>query len=140
MPLAAHLTQLYLKAAATAVGAGDEVDGITKESIKINGEQLDTTDFKDTSGWHTYIQGLKGASVEISGQVEPGDGPQSLLRSSLLTYADLWCEIQRNPTGGSGLKGFRGQVMVESYSEDGDPSTVQTFSASLKFTGAVTAV
>lgn len=140
MALPAHLTVVYLKASAAAVGAGDEVDGITKEDIKINGEQLDTTDFKDTSAWHTFIQGLKNGSIEVSGQVEPTDAPQNLIRSSLITYADLWCEIQRFPAGSSGQKGFRGQVMVESYNESGDPSSVVTFSATLRFTGAAATV
>lgn len=140
MPLPAHLTVIYLKASAAAVGAGDEVDGINKNDLKVNGEQLDSTDFKDTSGWHTYVQGLKNGQIDISGMVEPADAPQTLLRTSLFTYADLWCEIQRNPTGGANLKGFRGQVMVETYSESGDPSSLANFSASLKFTGAVTTV
>lgn len=140
MPIPAHLTVIYLKASAAGVVAGDEVDGVNKDDLKVNGEQLDSTDFKDTSGWHTYVQGLKNAQIDLSGQLEPTDAPQTLLRSSLLTYADLWCEIQRNPTGGAGFKGFRGQVMVESYSESGSPETLVTWSAAMKFTGAVTTV
>jgi predicted secreted protein len=139
MASAGHLVVVYLKASAAAVGAGDEVDGVTKEDIKINGEQLDTTDFKDTTGWHTFIQGLKNGSIELSGQVE-NDAPQNLIRSSLLTYADLWCEIQRTPSAGAGFKGFRGQVMVESYSESADPAGTVNWSATLRLTGAATAV
>jgi hypothetical protein len=140
MPLAAHASVIYLKAAAVGWGAGDEVDGITKAGVKINGEQLDTTDFKDTSAWHTFIQGLKNGTIEFSFMVEPSDAPQSLLRSSLLAYADLWTQVLRNPTGGANLKGFQSQVMVESYSEDVDVAGLVVGSASLRMTGAVTLV
>jgi hypothetical protein len=140
LPLAAHPTVIYLKNANTGFVAGDEVDGITKASVKINGEQLDTTDFKDTTAWHTFIQGLKNGTIEFSFMVEPSDAPQSLMRSSLLTYADLWTQVLRNPSGGAGFKGFQSQVMVESYSEDVDVAGLVVGSASLRMTGAVTTV
>lgn len=140
MPLAAHPSVIYLKASGAGFVSGDEVDGITKAGIKINGEQLDTTDFKDTTAWHTFIQGLKNGTIDFSFMVEPADAPQSLMRSSLLTYADLWTQVLRNPTGGANVKGFQAQVMVESYNEDVDVGGLVLGSASLRITGAATAV
>lgn len=139
MALAAHPSVVYFKATSGSASSGDEADGINAFNIKINGELLDTTDFKDTSGWHSFIQGLKGADVSFDGQVEAGDAPQSLLRSSLLTYADLWCTLHRNPTGGSGAKGFKAQVVIESYEEKGSVDGIAEFSCSMKVTGAVSA-
>lgn len=140
MALAAHPTVIYLKASAAGWAAGDEVDGITKAGIKINGEQLDTTDFKDASAWHTFIQGLKNGTIDLSFMVEPADAPQTLLRTDLLTYADLYTQVLRNPSAGANLKGFQAQVMVESYNEDVDVAGLVMGSASLRITGAVTTV
>lgn len=139
MAIAAHPSVVYFKASSGSAGGSDESDGITAFDVKINGEQLDTTDMKDTSAWHTFLQGLKGATLSFSGQVEAADAPQNLLRSSLLTYADLWCTLHRNPSGSSGQKGFKGQVMVEEYSENGEVAGLVEFSVSLRITGAVTA-
>lgn len=137
MALAAHPTKVYLKASGSAVSGGDEVDGVNKNSIKINGEQLDVSKFKSDAGWRLFIQGLKGATMEISGFAVPADGPQNLARTSLLTYADLWCTILANPGGTTGQKGFVAQVDVESYNQDGDVGGLVTFTTSLKVTGAV---
>lgn len=137
MALAAHPTKVYLKASAGSVVSGDEVDGINKNSLKINGEQLDTSIFKSDAGWRKFAQGLKNATMDLSGFVIPTDAPQSLIRSSLLTYADLWLTIEANPTGSTGLKGFTAQVMVESYNQDADVAGLVSFTASFKVTGAV---
>lgn len=135
MALAAHPTKVYFKAANTMPSGGDECDGINKNSMKFNGEQLDVSIFKSDAGWRKFVQGLKNGTMEVSGFVVPTDAPQSLIRSSYFTYADLWCTIEANPSGSTGLKGFNAQVMVESYNQDADVGGLVTFTASLKITG-----
>ncbi len=135
---AAYGTIIYAKTAGTGFGSGDEVAGVSKNSLKINGAQLDVTAFKGQLGWMEFVQGLKGASLDLSGFVDRGDSPQNLIRTTLLVPAALYLQVLSTPSGSTGSKGFLASVNVESYSEDGDVNGLQNWSASFKVTGAVT--
>lgn len=137
MSLAGHGTVIYLKASSASAVAGDEVDGVKSASVNINGELLDITDFKDTSGWHSRLQGLKDSTLELSGDTERADAPQTLLRSAILDGSSVWATVHTNPAGGANAKGYKAEYKVESYNEDSAVEDLVTFSATLKSTGAV---
>lgn len=134
MSTAGHTTQFYLN---TSASYGTEVDGIKKVTLSLNGAQLDTTDLKDSTGWHTFAQGLKGADIKVEGDVEPADTYQNYIRSKFLDGGTLYARYLRTPSASTGAKGFDAQVNVESYEESVDTEGLVSFSASLKVTGAV---
>lgn len=134
---AAYGTIIYIKTTGSSFGGGDEINGVNKNSIKINGTQLDVTKFKGQLAWQEFVQGLKGASIDLSGFVDRGDAPQNLIRTKLLTPGALFCEILSTPGGSTGSKGFVAAVNVESYTEDGDVAGLQNWSSTLRVTGAV---
>lgn len=137
MSTAAHTTQFYLKSSAGAVSGADEVDGVNKVGLTMNGDSLETTDFKDTSAWRTFIQGLKGAEFKGDGQVEPTDAPQNLIRSSFLSGADIFATYLRTPAATTGNKGFIATCKVENYEEQPEVAGVVPFNFTLRVTGAV---
>lgn len=137
MSTAGHTTQFYLKSSAGSVSGSDEVDGVMKVSLSGSAEQLETTDFKDTSAFRTFISGLRGAEFKVDGQVEPTDAPQNLIRSAWLAGTTIYATFLRTPAGTTGNKGFTAAVNVESYEEAPEVNNVVPFSAGLRVTGAV---
>lgn len=134
---AGYLAKLSLNTTGAPFAAGDEVGGINKESMKVNRNQLDITQFKNQLGWHEFIAGLGGATFDISGYVDRANAPQELLRTKLLTPNNLFFQALGNTAGSTGSKGFQGQVWVENYQEDLDVNNLYVFNATLRVTAAV---
>lgn len=106
MAVAAHPTKVYVKASAAAPSGTDEVAGITSATLNQSADLLDVTAFKDTSGWRQKLLGLLDGNIDISGFAEFADAPQSLIRSSLISGASICVQVELNPSGSAGQKGF----------------------------------
>lgn len=132
---AAHTAALYAKSTSGSVSGSDEIDGINSVSVSQELTELETTDFKDTSSFKTRIAGLKDGSIEISGDFEPADAPQNLVRSSFLSGATIYITYLRDGTNGA-----RFPALVTSIKEDGAVDGKAQFSATLKLNGAPTAL
>lgn len=140
MALAAHPVVVYAKStSSTAVGA-DEVDGINSVTYSPSLDLLDVTDFKDTTGTKLKLGGLKDGSVSLSGDLEMADAPQTLIRTAASDGSSVWMTMHFNPSGSAGSKGFNVECKVESFEISASVDGKVEFSASLQFTGAVTAV
>lgn len=140
MALAGHPTVVYAKSSVAAPSGSDEIDGINNVSYGPTGNLLDTTDFKDTSGFITKLLGLKDGTISLSGDYEASDAPQALLRSSWDSGASVWITIHFNPSGGAGVKGFQVECKVESWEVNAAVDGKVEFSCSCQFTAAPVAV
>jgi predicted secreted protein len=140
MAVAAHPVKVYVKASAAAPSGSDEVAGIKSCTLNQSADLLDVTTFKDTSGWRQKLLGLLDGSVEMSGHAEFADAPQSLIRSSMLSGASIWVQVEFNPSGSAGQKGFQVECKVASANHASELDGTSDFDASFQFTAAPVAV
>ena len=140
MALPSHPAVVYAKSTNAAPSGSDEIDGLNSVGYSPSVDLLDVTDFKDTTGAKLKMAALSDGSISLSGDLEIGDAPQALLRSSMLTGASVWITIHFNPSGSAGSKGFQVECKVESYDINASVDGKNEFSASLQFTGAPVAV
>lgn len=130
MPAAAH-------AAAVSFSSDDttyvEVDGINDASLQRLVDLLDTTDFKDTSGAHTRIAGLKDTSVSLSGDWEPADTGWLKAETAYSSGATLYVKVLLN-----GTNGYKAPFKVESIELSGGVDGKCEVSISCQGTGAAT--
>lgn len=121
---AGHLVKVSIH---TALGGPySEISGVNSVSLQRDREELDTTHFKDTSGHKLAIVGLKSTTLEISGNLDLADAPQSQLRSRYADGASTFIEIQWD-----GSTSADGEFKVTSYSEEASVDGIVTFSCSL---------
>lgn len=120
----------------TSGGTYAEIDGLSDASLQRAIDMLDTTDLKDTTGERTRIPGLGDASLELSGDYEPSDtNGQTVLRTAAFDKSAVFLKFLSDGTNGK-----MAQYYVESYDESGAVDGKVAFKASLKKTGAFTAV
>ena len=131
MAIAAHAGAVHFAATDTT----GEVDGIKSYELSVNGEMLDTTDFKDTTGWHSRILGLQDLTVTVNGDYESADSPQALMRSTLGTGATSYIRILPD-----GSTGFKCAVKTQDYKITGEVNGIVQFSATFVATGAIATV
>ena len=131
MAIAAHPGAIH----AAATDTTGEMDGVKNYELSINGELLDTTDFKDTTGAHSRILGLQDVTVSLSGDYESGDTPQALLVTSLQSGATVYIRIFPN-----GSAGFKCACKVQDFKITGEVAGIVQFSCTLLATGAIAAV
>lgn len=132
-PVAAHAAKVEYSA--TLAGTYTEIDGINKGSIKLNGESLDTTDFKDTSAFRTKIASLRNASGSMSGDYEPADVPEAAIIAAWLAGTNVFIKVLPD-----GTKGFLGEAVITNIGLDADVGGKAAISIDWEFTGAVSAV
>ena len=130
MSTAAHLRKIYVRTDTTAPTGPDELDGAKDFSFTGSRTVLDTTDFKggDTK---TKALGLKDGSGSISGDWEPADTIQNLLRTAnanatLVYVTDL----------PDGTNGFTYPCLVESVESGGGVDDLVSASFSITQSGA----
>lgn len=136
MALAGHPVKCFVKASNASPVSGDELDGINNVSYSPSLDILDVTDFKDTTGFKKKLAGLKDGSVSFSGDFEPTDAPQSLLRSSWLSGASIWTTLHFDPSAAAGSRGYQVECIVESFEISAAVDGKVEFSCSLQFNGA----
>lgn len=140
MAIAAHGTKIYVKSTSATPSGTDEVKGLNDFSASSSKTMLDVTDFKDTSAVKLKIAGLEDGSFSLAGDLESGDAPQALIRSSFDSGATLYLTIQWDPNAASLSKGYQFPVIVESYEVKGSIDGKVEFSCSLSINGAKSAV
>ena len=135
MALPAHPAAIYAKSTSGSY-SGSELGNIDKVSYSPSIDLLDVTDFKDTSGAKKKLAALTDGKITLDGWVDLSDTPQNLLRSSMVSGADVWMTWIFNPTGSTGSKGCQVACKVKDFTIAGDTPGAITFSCSLEFNGA----
>jgi predicted secreted protein len=113
----------------------NELDGINNVDWGPMADLLDTTDFKDTTGFKTRIQVLKDIAPTISGDYERTDTAQSALRTGWDTGATRYLKVMLD-----GTNGFKVACKVESFGISASVDGKVEFTASLQGTGAISVV
>ena len=116
----------------TAVGEMNSVE------VAIGGTALDVTKFGDADV--ERILGLRDTPWTLGGFYDPTDAGQAIISTALLTNGPLYLQVQFNPAGTSGQKGFSQAVVCTKFDIKGDPANAQTLSISCDSTGAITQV
>lgn len=140
--VAGRTIKVYAKSTNAAAVSGDEIDGLNDAAYNELAELLETTDFKgaSASGWKTRLAGLQDGTINLSGDYESADAPQTLLRTSKRSGADCYITIHFNPTASAGSKGFQVPCIIESYEVKSATGSKVEISISAVFNGAVTDV
>lgn len=144
MALAGHEVEVYAFQAAYADAAPTainpdylEIDGINDLSFGPSREQLDMTDFKDTSGARQRFQGLKDGTISLSGDYEPSDTGQAEIFAAFNGASNLVCWIM---ILWEGTTGHHVKCVVESYEISAGVDGKVEFSVELSFTGVPAAI
>ncbi len=105
-------------------------------SFAIDGQVVDVTGFKAASDWRTFLAGLKGATITISGVL---DDTADVGSSVVLLGAEGDTRgIQYGPLGiTSGEPKFTAETLVTNVTATVGVEAESTFSASFQVTGAV---
>lgn len=140
MAIAAHIVKIYVKSTSATAISSDEVKGLNDFSASSSKTMLDVTDFKDTTGVKLKMAGLEDGSFSLSGDLESGDAPQGLIRSSFDSGSTIYLTVQWDPNATAGSKGYNFPCIVESYEVKGSVDGKSEFSASLSLNGAKVAV
>lgn len=112
------------------------IAGVKNYDAPLSATLLDTTSFANNSGYvQRGLQGLKDFSISLDGDWDPGNAPQALLQTSLLTYATVYIKILPD-----GTNGFKYPCVVESFDVSAAVNGISTFKCSLKGNGAPVAV
>jgi predicted secreted protein len=140
MAKAGYLEEVYVRTDTTAPSASDKIDGILEFNLVRSSDMLETTDFKNGTGYKERIQGLKDTSIDMSGHYEASDTIQALLRTAYSGGSDVYVTIYVDPAASAGSKGFRTQCKVESYESKGSVNGTADFSCKLVGLSAPVAV
>lgn len=120
-------------------GTYDEIVGIKDANIKTAIDALETTAFSDTSGSgsdRTYIAGLRGRTLDMSGRFERTDTGYAKIKTVVDgTYANLFFKFLPD-----GTNGYRVEGIVTDHEVKGVVDGLIEVSMSITVTGAVTVV
>jgi hypothetical protein len=129
MPSAAHTGVVKIGASATPTV---EADGIKSTDWPLGRDVLETTDFKD-GAFKTKILGLLGFDITLSGDFEPSDASQTLLRASLLDGATVYVQNLFD-----GTNGYEAGFKVSSFKVTPDVAGIPQMTCTLTSTTNVT--
>lgn len=133
MSTAAHLRAVYVRTDNTAPTSPDLLDGAKDCSIDRTRDDLDTTAFND-GDTRTRIMGLKDASGSISGDWEPSDAIQTILRTGFTNGTLVYVTVLND-----GTNGFTYPMFVTQISEGGAVGDLVSADFSLVQSGSPTA-
>ncbi|MDP2275285.1 MAG: hypothetical protein Q8K32_31355 [Archangium sp.] len=129
----AHLRKVYVRTDNTAPTGPDELDGAKDCSIDRTRDVLDNTDFK-AGDTRTKQMGLKDASGNISGDWEPTDTIQTILRTAHENGTLAYVTVLND-----GVNGFTYPMFVSDISEGGGVADLVSADFTLTQSGAPTA-
>jgi predicted secreted protein len=133
MALAAHATTISVSATDASY---NEVDGLNDFSFGPSRDLLETTDFKDTSGAHTRMAGLKDGTISMSGDYESADTlGQNIVRTAFDNGTACWVKVLWD-----GATGHKCLCIVESSEIKVSVDGKVEWSATLQFNGAPASV
>jgi predicted secreted protein len=131
MPIAANASVLRIGASATPTV---EADGIKSSDWPIQRDSLDTT-AKNDGAFRGNILGLLGFEITLSGDWEPADASQTLLRTSLTSGATVYVRELFD-----GTAGFEAGFKVTSFKIGSEVSGLVQMTCTLKSTTDLTVI
>lgn len=135
MALAGHATAVYVTTTDTTPGGSDELDGIKSASLNRVRDELETTDFDDSTGAKTFILGLKGAEIQVSGDYESADTALGRLNTAFGDGTSVWLHIYWN-----GSAGHKVECKVPTFNLSSGVGETVKVDVTCRATGAVSAV
>lgn len=136
MALAGHPVVVSCKSSNAAVAGADEINGLNSIGYSPKIEMLDVTDFQDTSAAKLKLAGLTDGQIQGSGDLEPADAPQTLIRTSWASGASIWFTLAFNPGGGANTVGFKVECKISAFEVKASAEGKVEFSFTAEFTGA----
>lgn len=134
MAIAAHVGAI--KVSATIGGSYTEADGIKSYTIGMGNADLDTTDFKDTTGSMQRILGLSDTPVSLEGDFEPGDTTgQGIIFDAFVAKTAMGVQILPD-----GTNGFQVEVLCTKFEIKAGVADTVSVSIELVSTGVVTII
>lgn len=131
MATAGHASVLRIRTS-SGIGTGsDNVDGASEWALNRTRDELETTDFAGGAD-KTFILGLKGVEIPISGDYESGDTPQGRLLTAHDDGSSVYAVILHD-----GTSGWMVECKVPQFNLSGSVGETVKFSATLRATGAV---
>ena len=99
-------------------------------------DELETTTF--AAGGHTYLGGMTGGSVSVSGSYDDGSGGPKAIVEPLMRDGDLVTAVYRPEGTGTGKPQQSFSVLVTTYGESSAVGEIIKWSSEMKVSGAVT--
>lgn len=133
MALAAHNLKVRIRTSSGAGSDSDNMAGVHDVSLNRVRDELETTDFNDTS--KNFILGLRGAEVSFSGTYESADTAFGRIETAFGDGTSVYAVILWNGTAGHNV-----ECKVASLDISGARDGLVEVSGTLRATGAVTTV
>lgn len=131
MATAGHAAALRIRTTSGIGTSADNVDGASETALNRTRDELETTDLAGGAD-KTFILGLKGAEIPISGDYESGDTPQGRLLTAHDDGSSVYAVILYD-----GTSGWMVECKVPVFNLNISVGDKVTFSATLRATGAV---
>lgn len=131
---AAYAKRVRVTTSVAAATNADDIGGLTSADFERLRAELETTSFPD-AGVETYIAGVKGISVSLSGNYDSANAPQARLFTAEGDGSSVWIHYLPN-----GSAGWKVECKVFSVKLGGGVKDLETFSCTLKATGAIATV
>lgn len=135
MALAAHAAKVFVTTSVTDTSSSaDELDGCNSVQFERVRAELETTDFKDTSGAKTFILGLQECQVSGSCDYESADTAQGRLNTAFGDGSSVWIHVKWDASAGHKV-----ECKVPSLRISADVGDKVKLEFTLRPTGAVAA-
>lgn len=133
MALAAHNLKVRIRTSSGLGTDSDNMSGVHDVSLSRMRDELETTDFNDTS--KNFILGLKGAEVTFSGTYESADTAYGRIETAFGDGTSVYAVILWNGTAGHNV-----ECKVVTLETSGARDGLVEVSGTLRATGAVSTV
>jgi len=133
MALAAHNLVVRIRTSAGLGTSADNMTGVHDVSLNRVRDELETTDFNDTS--KNFILGLKGAEVTFSGAYESADTAYGRIETAFGDGTSVYAVVLWNGTAGHNV-----ECKVVSLDISGARDGLVEVAGTLRATGAVSTV
>lgn len=129
--IAGHTSVVRIRTSSGIGTSGDNVDGMSSWALNKAREELETTDFAGGAD-RTFILGLKGHEIPLSGDYEAGDTPTGRLLTAWDDGSSVWAVILYD-----GTSGWMIECKVPTLNVEASYDGKVTISATLRATGAI---
>lgn len=114
--------------------AGDWLVGETSNNFNLNANLVEVSD--KSTAWQSFITGIKGATLDVTVNVNSSDTKQKALLDALFSGQEVDTYVGDIDEG----SGFKFKALVGSISDTSDNGSVASRSFSLTANGVVTPV
>ena len=130
-----YVTSTLIKSASTGVTESDWLTGETSNSLSLNGNLIEVSD-KSSGNWQKFIDGVKGATVDVTVNVFDKDEKQKKVLDSWFQGQKVFVFVGDLAT----KTGYAFEAWVASISETNSNGEVSTRDMSLQSNGKVTQI